>query len=412
MASQPSVRHTSNSTVEDLRKQVIRLLQTNDEPPRGNILVFPQVFLEFLNYDHKMAIFLNKLLYWTERSQSPQKWVYKTYQDWFEELGFKESVIRRLIYGDKHTKTSKRTLSDIGVEVRVKRAPNGSPTCHYRINLDVFLDAIRSFTSPAMPDCSQTDGGKFPTSNPANPQDGTCGSQAVDPEQTAATSDHEITAQTSLDKTSDESGNALTRERDTGIFTPYEKRFGKLKRSNTELLLAEVERLGSERAVQVVERCATRGRSWAYVLKALANETVVEASQSPYVEEPPFEAPNFLRTEVAETRTALFETERIQVPWKSSGMTVREVWQAAFQQMELQFDRNNFVGYVRNTLLVDFDAATDTFLVAAESEAAQQMLKHRLERTIRRILSDVGKGPVNVDFVLVDQWQKVHARSA
>src|SRR4051812_4104689 len=111
---------------EDLRKQVIRLLQANGEETKGNILVLPQVFLEFLDYDHKMAIFLNKLLYWTERTKHPQKWVYKTYHDWYQELGFKESVIRRLLYGDPRAKTRKRSLTDIGVEVKVKRAPNGN----------------------------------------------------------------------------------------------------------------------------------------------------------------------------------------------------------------------------------------------------------------------------------------------
>src|SRR6185295_4278441 len=104
------------TVAEDLRKQVIRLLQTNGEESHGNILVLPQVFLEFLNYDHKMAIFLNKLLYWTERTKNPEKWVYKTYHGWYQELGFKESVIRRLIHGDPRAQTRKRTLADIGVE--------------------------------------------------------------------------------------------------------------------------------------------------------------------------------------------------------------------------------------------------------------------------------------------------------
>ena len=133
------------STAEDLRKQVIRLMQANGEDTRGNILVLPQVFLEFLDYDHKMALFLNHLLYWQSRTKHPQRWVYKSYHDLFNELGFKESVIRRLLHGDPKTRQHQRTLTEIGVEVKVKRAPNGSPTNHFRINLDVFLGAIRSF---------------------------------------------------------------------------------------------------------------------------------------------------------------------------------------------------------------------------------------------------------------------------
>ena len=133
------------SAAEDLRNHVIRLMQNNGEETRGNILVLPHVFLEFLGYDVKMALFLNQLLYWTERTSNPQKWVWKSFHGWFQELGFKPSVVRRLLYGDPRAKTRKRTLTDIGVEIKVKRAPNGSPTCHYRLNLDVFLEAVRSF---------------------------------------------------------------------------------------------------------------------------------------------------------------------------------------------------------------------------------------------------------------------------
>ena len=59
------------SAAEDLRKHVIRLMQNNGEETRSNVLVLPQVFLEFLDYDHKMALFLNQLLYWTERTKQP-----------------------------------------------------------------------------------------------------------------------------------------------------------------------------------------------------------------------------------------------------------------------------------------------------------------------------------------------------
>ena len=121
------------STAEDLRKQVIRLLQANGEDTRDGVLVLPHVFLEFLDYDVKMALFLNQLIYWTQRTKNPQKWIWKSFHDWYQELGFKESVVRRLLYGDPRAKTRKRTLTDIGVQVKVKRAPDGSPKCHYRL---------------------------------------------------------------------------------------------------------------------------------------------------------------------------------------------------------------------------------------------------------------------------------------
>ena len=139
------------STAEDLRKQVISLLQANGEDTQGGVLVLPHVFLEFLDYDVKMALFLNQLIYWTQRTKNPQKWIWKSFHDWYQELGFKESVVRRLLYGDPRAKTRKRTLTDIGVQVKVKRAPDGSPKCHYRLQLDVFLDAVRDFLAQKQP---------------------------------------------------------------------------------------------------------------------------------------------------------------------------------------------------------------------------------------------------------------------
>ena len=69
---------------------------------------------------------------------------------------------------------------------------------------------------------------------------------------------------------------------DLRLFFPFEARFGKMKPPFQEALRAEVARLGVEQVQTVLERCATRGRSWNYVRRALANEAAAEPVSSAF----------------------------------------------------------------------------------------------------------------------------------
>ena len=394
------------STAEDLRKHVIRLLQNNGEETRGNILVLPQVFLEFLDYDHKMALFLNHLLYWSERTKHPQRWIYKTYHEWYQELGFKESVIRRLLYGDPRAQTHKRTLTDIGVEVAVRRAPNGSPTCHYRLNLEVFLDAIRAFLDQQ---AARSEPMQCTVSNPCNAQDGKAAMQAPEAAQCGETLDQQITTQTSSEETSSESSDL---DDDLQIFASYRKRFGKFKADLHEPFRQQITRLGRDRVGQVLERCATRGRSWSYVLRALENEAD-GPEQSGTENASGWDAPWLANQDTDRPAPAtaggiaIPATGRVQLPWtgfEASGKTIGDAWAAAFYQLEHQLDRASFDAWLRGTTLVDFEPETQTFVLLARTAAARDALQFQLKRTLLRLLRDVYGQPAGVQVLLVEEW--------
>ena len=397
------------SAAEDLRNHVIRLMQNTGEETRSNVLVLPQVFLEFLDYDVKMALFLNQLLYWTERTKNSQKWVYRSYSQWYQELGFKESVVRRLLYGDPRAHTRKRTLTDIGVDVTVRRAPNGSPTCHYRLNLDVFLDAIRAFLDQQADRSSTPDPVQCTGSNPCNAQDGKAGSQTVETPHCAETLDQEITLQNPLEETSSESSNL---DDDLQIYAPYRKRFGKFKAELHEPLREQLVRLGASRVGQVLERCATRGRSWSYVLRALENEAD-GPEQSGTENASGWDAPWLANQDTDRPAPAtaggiaIPATGRVQLPWtgfEASGKTIGDAWAAAFYQLEYQLDRASFDAWLRGTTLVDFDPETQTFVLLARTAAARDTLQFRLKRTLLRLLRDVYGQPAGVQVLLVEEW--------
>lgn len=94
---------------------------------QNNVVVIPRIFIQILE-NIPAAIFLNQLIYWQDKMKG--EWLFKTYSTWKEETGLSEHEIR------------KATLSfkEIGfLETEVKKA-NGSPTVHYRLNHEKFLE--------------------------------------------------------------------------------------------------------------------------------------------------------------------------------------------------------------------------------------------------------------------------------
>ena len=89
-----------------------------------NIIAVPRILIE-LTGDPILAMMLNQLLYWSAQKE----WIYKSLEDWNEEIGgisrYRMDKFAELPY----------------VETELHKA-NGAPTTHYRINADLFYDAL------------------------------------------------------------------------------------------------------------------------------------------------------------------------------------------------------------------------------------------------------------------------------
>ena len=89
-----------------------------------NIISVPRILIE-LTGDPILAMMLNQLLYWSAQKE----WIYKSLEDWNEEIGgisrYRMDKFAELPY----------------VETELHKA-NGAPTTHYRINADLFYDAL------------------------------------------------------------------------------------------------------------------------------------------------------------------------------------------------------------------------------------------------------------------------------
>ena len=97
-----------------------------------NTLVIPRAFVEFFN-SLETALFFNQCLYWSDRAQLADRWFYKTYHEWHDELGLSEYQIR------KCAKALKPYL------VTTVRKAEGSPTVHYQVKWDCFSVSILEF---------------------------------------------------------------------------------------------------------------------------------------------------------------------------------------------------------------------------------------------------------------------------
>ena len=96
--------------------------------------------------DHKAAILLSQILYWSDRTKDADGWFYKSYADWTAETGLSEAQVRRIVNGDPRVHSPQLTLRDLGVETLLRKVKHtGAPTLHYRINQAQFLGVLHGF---------------------------------------------------------------------------------------------------------------------------------------------------------------------------------------------------------------------------------------------------------------------------
>lgn len=74
-----------------------------------------------------------------------------------------------------------------------------------------------------------------------------------------------------------------------------------------------------------------------------------------------------------------------------------KAWDAAYQQFELQ-DEINFKTHMRGAALIAYESDGPVFVVTVHNASARDMLKFRLYRTIKRILSDCYGQNAEIEF--------------
>lgn len=108
----------------------------------AKIIAVPSELIHFMGKMNKRgktqkAVFLSQLIYWSDRGKRKDEFIYKTQKEWKEETGLSESQVSS--YTNELEEWS-------FIKTKLKKA-NGSPTVHYKVNMDYFLESFKEFLS-------------------------------------------------------------------------------------------------------------------------------------------------------------------------------------------------------------------------------------------------------------------------
>lgn len=181
-------------------------------------------------------------------------------------------------------------------------------------------------------------------------------------------------------------------------------------------LMREIERLGTDKALEVLERCVKfGGKRWSYVWTSLAEETSQTSPPTPLhygegsMNHRGTEAQSGLAGLVAEVVNrgdVVIDAQSEALPEVTGGAvdqpvgawgSLREAWALVMSQLRLRFDQMTFDTWLSDMRVVDF--ADNMLVVAVANEYAEERINTRLHRDIRRVISDVINHPVELRAV-------------
>jgi uncharacterized phage protein (TIGR02220 family) len=96
---------------------------------QDNTFTVPKIYVQYTG-DLTTAILLNQIVFYSDKSKRPDGYFYKTYKEWEEEICLSERQVRYSI----------NKLKEKGII-----EANGSPTVHYKLVYDNFVDSILTF---------------------------------------------------------------------------------------------------------------------------------------------------------------------------------------------------------------------------------------------------------------------------
>ena len=151
-------------------------------------------------------------------------------------------------------------------------------------------------------------------------------------------------------------------------------------------------------------------KGWAYVetiLKRVAQDQAAEmareiAHQAAVVGLATVERDKADEAGLVPTNKELPVAAGVQAVCPGHGGTAAETWGMVHFQLELQLDTNTFETYGRRLRLVDYQAGSHRFVVAAASAHGRDMCEHRLGRHIKKLFSEVCEQPMRVDFICAE----------
>jgi hypothetical protein len=330
----------------------------------------------------------------------------KNANEWAEEIGFKsDDVVRRAV----------AALLKRGLIIKeVHRSPfhKSQSVCYIRPNWPVFGALLKSLHGEnASRQTAKTPVGKRRKRQSANGENAS--------RQTAKTPAYltESNTETISDVTQTSPSSPPTPpDDDSDFFQQWEKRLGRAKQPIQEKLKAQLDRLGRDKVIEIIRRCLEKGgKTWAYVLKALENETA-EVGKRDYTGgipgaegEETYEQQRAWARGHDEQRRARCKSAQQSIRVTENAAIVQSIWDAACEQLKKLLGLPKFRKLLDNAVLVDFEPKTGTFLVVVRyfHSAGEASLNYNV---IFQIVRDLyGKKPYNLQMLDHAGWRRLSA---
>jgi biotin operon repressor len=134
------------TSTNELRDHIAKLFQAF--AGQQNTLTIPRPYLTLCDNDHRTALLLSQIVYWSDRATLPDGWFAKSAAEWEEELGMTTYQVKR----------SMEALKALGVQTELRRSPfhQMAATLHYRLDRETFSNRVCEFLENGFLGNSQT----------------------------------------------------------------------------------------------------------------------------------------------------------------------------------------------------------------------------------------------------------------
>lgn len=126
------------------QKQVISLIKSMSG--QANVLTVPRVYVDILK-SHRAALLLSQCVYWSDKTEDPDGWFYKTFSEWRDELGMNQHAVE----------TARKSLEEHGfIHTKISMAGKTHKN-HWRVNFERLTECLTNhLAETAMQDLAET----------------------------------------------------------------------------------------------------------------------------------------------------------------------------------------------------------------------------------------------------------------
>lgn len=333
------------------------------------------------------GLFLNQLIFWSGRGKRADGFIYKTAQEWEEELLLTTYAVRK----------NTQILKDRGLLETKLLKVNGAPTVHYRLILDALVIALIDFAKSKNVnfDFAKIVSAKSKNANceiakteiAKSQKPGNCeiAKSITENNHNSTTEEKDTTEKNTTKNAADVA--VVHPEFDTAIFAQLQD-FGIWEASakkHARTYAGQMDKI--ERVLSHAKSANNPGAAANAMLERGEIPAEILQQKSRHQQ---YEVPEWMQRE-DDNDEILQDEPRVS-------QEVVAIWNAAKDELKLQMDRATYMRWIHATW-VD-ENTENVWKIGCNTIYIQDWLNHRLRRVIERTMTRLIGGPVEIEFVV------------